>query len=65
VTDLCVIEFTEDLPSDFFKDSVYLIDEKMVATSEAGHELLVAGVLKNLDCSAGHRDRVLQAAFSG
>lgn len=46
VTDLCVIEFADDIPSDFFKDGAYLIDERTVATSKPGHSLLVAGVLK-------------------
>jgi hypothetical protein len=46
VTDLCVIEFADDISSDFFKDSAYVIGERTVATSSPGHSLLVAGVLK-------------------
>ncbi|MGO9683602.1 MAG: hypothetical protein ACLPTZ_13620 [Beijerinckiaceae bacterium] len=46
ISDICVIEFTDELPPDFFKDSAYVVDETMIATASFGHELLVAGVLK-------------------
>lgn len=46
IDDVCMIEFTEDLPPDFFKDCAYIIDEKTIITASFGHELLVAGVLK-------------------
>jgi hypothetical protein len=43
--DVCVIEFADDMPSTFFTDT-YVVDDRTVATSQAGHALLVAGVLK-------------------
>jgi hypothetical protein len=46
ITDVCLIEFSEENPSDFFGDSPYIIDENTIATSTIGHELFVAGVLK-------------------
>src|SRR5665213_3137249 len=46
IDDVCVIEFNDDLPPEFFKGSEYVIDEQSVATSEPGHALHVAGVLK-------------------
>jgi hypothetical protein len=45
LTDMCVIEFAGDMPSAFFVGA-YIVDDKTVATSQAGHALLVAGVLK-------------------
>src|SRR5262245_45814132 len=36
VTDLCLIQFSEDTTSDFFS-SPYLIEERTVATSQPGH----------------------------
>jgi len=46
IGDVCLIESTEDLPPAFFKDGAYIIDEKTITTASFGHELLVAGVLK-------------------
>jgi hypothetical protein len=46
VTDLCVIQFSEDTRPDFFS-SPYIIEERTVATSQPGHVLVVAGVLKD------------------
>jgi hypothetical protein len=46
VEDLCVIELEHDTPSDFFKGTEYVIDEKTVVQSEISDRLLVAGVLK-------------------
>lgn len=46
IGDVCLIEFSEENPSDFFGNSPYIIDEKTIATSTIGHELFVAGVLK-------------------
>jgi hypothetical protein len=46
VTDLCVVQFSDDTSSDFFS-SPYLIDERTVATSQIGDALWVAGVLKD------------------
>jgi hypothetical protein len=46
VTDLCVIEFSADTSPDFF-DSPYVIEERTVMTSQKGHMLSVAGVLKD------------------
>lgn len=46
VIDICVIEFIEDLPSDFFRDSAYIIDPATVTSGQKGHQLLIAGVLK-------------------
>jgi len=43
--DIGVIEFADDMPSDFFSGGVYQLDEGTIATSR-GHSLLVAGVLK-------------------
>jgi hypothetical protein len=47
VTDICVIQFADDMAPDFFKGGPYIIDENTVGTSKAGHQLLVAGVLKD------------------
>lgn len=47
IEDLCVIKFGDDLPADFFGDSLYVLDEKSTASSQIGHDLLVAGVLKD------------------
>jgi hypothetical protein len=47
VTDLCVIEFSEDTQPDFFSNP-YLIEAGTIATSRPGDELCVAGVLKEL-----------------
>jgi hypothetical protein len=33
-------------PPGFFKDSTYVVDETTITTASLGHELLVAGVLK-------------------
>jgi hypothetical protein len=46
VTDLCLIEFSDDTGPDFFR-SPYVIDSGTVATSQPGHALYVAGVLKD------------------
>ena len=46
VLDLVVIEFSEDVTCDFFKDPAYLIDERTVATSKVGDQLHVSGALK-------------------
>jgi hypothetical protein len=47
ISDLCLIEFTDDMPPGFFKDTPYIVDEKTITTASFGHELLVAGVLKD------------------
>ncbi len=47
VVDICAIEFATDIAPDFFRDSAYIIDDRTVGTSATGHELLVAGVLKD------------------
>lgn len=46
VTDLCVIEFADHIDISFFKGSAYTIDANTVAASKIGHQLRVAGVLK-------------------
>jgi hypothetical protein len=46
IGDVCLIEFSDQNPPDFFGDSPCVIDEKTISTSAIGHELLVAGVLK-------------------
>jgi hypothetical protein len=46
VSDLCLIQFSEDTSPEFFS-SPYLIEERTVATSQPGHALCVAGVLKD------------------
>jgi hypothetical protein len=46
VTDLCIIEFSEDTTPDFFS-SPFIINEQTVTTSHRGHMLSVAGVLKD------------------
>jgi hypothetical protein len=47
VSDICVIEFSDDTRPEFFKGSAYIFDEETVATSNIGDELYVAGVLKD------------------
>lgn len=46
ISDVCVIEFTDEMPPGFFKDSAYVVEDATVTTASLGHELLVAGVLK-------------------
>jgi hypothetical protein len=46
VGDICVIEFDDDVAPDFFKGCEYVIDETTIVTSQPGHHLQVAGVLK-------------------
>ena len=45
ITDLCLIQFSDETGPDFFS-SPYVVDERTVATSQLGHRLYVAGVLK-------------------
>ncbi|MDR3450453.1 MAG: hypothetical protein P4M15_12045 [Alphaproteobacteria bacterium] len=47
ILDVCIIEFSEDTGSSFFKESAYVIDINTVATSEKGHKLIVSGVLNS------------------
>ena len=47
IVDICVIEFVDEVTPEFFGGSAYIVDEKTVATSQIGHELHVAGVLKD------------------
>jgi hypothetical protein len=47
VGDICAVEFADDIAPDFFKGGAYIIEEKTVGTSNVGHELHVAGVLKD------------------
>jgi hypothetical protein len=47
VEDICAVEFAGDIAPDFFEHTPYIIDEKTVCTSKIGHELHVAGVLKD------------------
>src|SRR5262249_36492599 len=44
--DIGVIEFADEMPTDFFSGGVYQLDEGTAATSQPGHKLLVAGVFK-------------------
>jgi len=46
IGDVCLIEFSDENPPDFFGDSPYIIDRGTVATSNVGNNLSVAGVLK-------------------
>jgi hypothetical protein len=46
VTDLCLIQFSDDTRPDFFR-SPYVIDSRTVASSQVGDNLSVAGVLKD------------------
>jgi hypothetical protein len=55
ITDICVIEFADDIASNFFKGGEYIIDEKTVSTSRTGHSLRVAGALKDKS-SIAHPD---------
>lgn len=34
IIDVCLIEFSEDLPSDCFKDAGYIVDEKTITTAD-------------------------------
>ena len=47
VVDICVVTFADDIAPDFFGDSAYIIDSKTVGTSKSGHELHIAGILKD------------------
>jgi hypothetical protein len=66
VTDLCLIQFSEDTSPDFFS-TPYVIDERTMAPSQPGHVLCVAGVLKDkdLDRPARHRHRLLPLGVPG
>jgi hypothetical protein len=44
IDDLCVLEFADNLASDFFGGTEYLINDSSVATSEPGHYLLATGI---------------------
>jgi hypothetical protein len=46
ITQICVIEFDEDIAPDFFMASPYDMDTQPVGSSVAGHSLAVYGVLK-------------------
>lgn len=46
IVDVCIIEFAPDIPTDFFKESAYPINDATAKSSRSGHRLLVAGVLK-------------------
>lgn len=46
IGDVCLIEFSNENPTDFFGDSPYIIEENTVGTAVIDHELLVSGVLK-------------------
>jgi hypothetical protein len=46
VLDVLLIEFRDEVGLDFFEDSAYIVDPKTICTSQDGHNLLVAGVLK-------------------
>jgi hypothetical protein len=46
ISDICVIEFSDETGPDFFKETAYVLDEKTVASSKFYDHLLVAGVLK-------------------
>ena len=48
IVDLCAIEFDDHMAQDFFKDTPYLIDNKTVASGQAGRELHIVGVLKEM-----------------
>jgi len=49
VTDLCVVTFSENIGADFFS-SPYLLSQATVESSQKGHSLMVAGVLKERTC---------------
>jgi hypothetical protein len=46
VTDICVLQFSDDIASDFFKGTEYILDRNTWATSKKGNRLRVQGVLK-------------------
>jgi len=46
IVDVCVIEFSPGMPTGFFRDTPYIVDENTVATSKRGNRLEVSGVLK-------------------
>jgi hypothetical protein len=47
VTDLCMIEFAGDMAPNFFHGTAYRIDANTIGTSQHGHHLRIAGVLKD------------------
>jgi hypothetical protein len=47
ISDICVIEFADDLPTNFFRGSAYIIDDRTIGTAVVGHELAIHGVLKD------------------
>jgi hypothetical protein len=46
VTDICVLEFSEEIPSNFFKGGEYIVDQNTWTMSKKGNRLRVQGVLK-------------------
>jgi hypothetical protein len=46
IDDLCVVEFADDLPQDFFGGTEYIIEAGTVATSRTGDTLVAVGVPK-------------------
>lgn len=46
-TDLCAIEFADDIDPNFFCGTAYRLDPATIGTSRPGHQLQVAGFLKD------------------
>jgi hypothetical protein len=54
ITDLCVVEFSSDVPPDFFFGTEFPIDGEHAATANGGDALTVFGMLKNPTSIDGH-----------
>jgi hypothetical protein len=46
LADICIIEFADDLPTNFFTGEDYVIEPGSVAASDSGHDLIALGFLK-------------------
>jgi hypothetical protein len=54
ITDLCVVEFSSEVTSDFFFETAFPIDEQHAATANYGDALTAFGFLKNSSRISGH-----------
>jgi hypothetical protein len=54
ITDLCVVEFSNEVTPDFFFGTAFPIDDHHAATANVGDALTVRGMLKNITSIDGH-----------
>ena len=54
ITDLCLVEFSAEVTSDFFHGTAFPIDDAHTATARSGEQLVVFGMLKEATVIDGH-----------